>query len=61
MGRGIAQLFSQSGHPVRLFDAAPGAAQGACDAVGAPLRKQVAKGKLDRAHARHEPNEMEGR
>jgi 3-hydroxybutyryl-CoA dehydrogenase len=47
MGRGIAQLFSQSGHPVRLFDAAPGAAQSACDAVGDTLRKQVAKGKLE--------------
>ncbi|HMS78711.1 MAG TPA: 3-hydroxyacyl-CoA dehydrogenase NAD-binding domain-containing protein, partial [Burkholderiaceae bacterium] len=33
MGRGIAQLFAQSGHGVRLFDAAPGAAQAAKAAV----------------------------
>ena len=29
MGRGIAQLFAQSGHAVRLHDAAPGAADAA--------------------------------
>ena len=29
MGRGIAQLFAQSGHVVRLHDAMPGAAQAA--------------------------------
>jgi 3-hydroxybutyryl-CoA dehydrogenase len=46
MGRGIAQLFAQSGHAVRLFDAAPGAARSACDAVADTLRKQVDKGKL---------------
>ncbi len=46
MGRGIAQLFAQSGHAVRLFDAASGAARSACDAVADTLRKQVDKGKL---------------
>lgn len=46
MGRGIAQLFAQSGHAVRLFDAAPGAAKNAFDTVGDTLRKQVDKGKL---------------
>jgi 3-hydroxybutyryl-CoA dehydrogenase len=46
MGRGIAQLFAQSGHAVQLFDAAPDAAKSARDAVGDTLRKQVDKGKL---------------
>ena len=26
MGRGIAQLYAQAGHPVRIYDAQPGAA-----------------------------------
>jgi 3-hydroxybutyryl-CoA dehydrogenase len=46
MGRGIAQLFAQSGHPVRMYDAAPGAAATAKAAVADTLRKQVDKGKL---------------
>lgn len=48
MGRGIAQLFAQSGHGVRLFDAAPGAAQAAKAAVADALGRQVDKGKLAR-------------
>ena len=48
MGRGIAQLFAQSGHPVRLFDAAPGAAQAARAEVADVLGRQVDKGKLAR-------------
>jgi 3-hydroxybutyryl-CoA dehydrogenase len=48
MGRGIAQLLAQSGHVVRLFDTAPGAADAARAAVGDALSKQVDKGKLAR-------------
>jgi 3-hydroxybutyryl-CoA dehydrogenase len=48
MGRGIAQLFAQTGHAVRLFDAAPGAAQAARAAVADALGRQVDKGKLAR-------------
>ncbi|MFM1991825.1 MAG: putative 3-hydroxybutyryl-coa dehydrogenase oxidoreductase protein [Pseudomonadota bacterium] len=48
MGRGIAQLFAQSGHAVRLFDAAPGAADSAKAAVADALGRQVDKGKLAR-------------
>jgi 3-hydroxybutyryl-CoA dehydrogenase len=48
MGRGIAQLFAQSGHALRLYDAAPGAAQAACTAVADTLGRQVEKGKLAR-------------
>jgi 3-hydroxybutyryl-CoA dehydrogenase len=48
MGRGIAQLFAQSGHVVHLFDAAPGAAQAARAAVADTLGRQVDKGKLAR-------------
>ena len=35
MGRGIAQLAAQAGARVRLFDAAPGAAERARDTLGA--------------------------
>jgi 3-hydroxybutyryl-CoA dehydrogenase len=48
MGRGIAQLFAQSGHAVRLFDAAPGAARAAKASVADALGRQVDKGKLAR-------------
>ena len=48
MGRGIAQLFAQSGHVVQLFDAAPGAAQAARAAVADALGRQVDKGRLAR-------------
>ena len=48
MGRGIAQLFAQSGHAVRLFDAAAGAAEGAKAAVADALGRQVDKGRLAR-------------
>ena len=35
MGQGIAQVALVAGHPVRLYDAAPGRAQEAADAIGA--------------------------
>jgi 3-hydroxybutyryl-CoA dehydrogenase len=48
MGRGIAQLLAQSGHPVRLFDAAPGAAEAARGAIAETLSRLVDKGRLAR-------------
>lgn len=47
MGRGIAQVGVTGGMAVRLFDAAPGAAAKARDAVLAQLDQMVAKGRLE--------------
>jgi 3-hydroxybutyryl-CoA dehydrogenase len=44
MGRGIAQLFVQAGHKVRLFDARSGAAAEAKTSVAAVLGRLAAKG-----------------
>jgi 3-hydroxybutyryl-CoA dehydrogenase len=60
MGRGIAQLFAQSGHAVRLFDTASGAAAAARASVADALGKLVDKGRLaaearDAAVARLQP------
>lgn len=49
MGRGIAQLFVQSGHEVRLFDARAGAAEEARGAIIAMLARVVAKGGMTEA------------
>lgn len=46
MGRGIAQLFAQAGHDVRLFDVADGAAAGAVAGVKTLLERGVAKGRM---------------
>ncbi|MFD4140788.1 3-hydroxyacyl-CoA dehydrogenase [Streptomyces sp. NPDC058572] len=46
MGQGIAQVALVAGHPVRLYDAAPGRAAEAADAVGARLDRLVDKGRL---------------
>ena len=46
MGRGIAQLFAQSGFRAILFDAAPGISAQARDTILDLLGRQVAKGKL---------------
>lgn len=46
MGRGIAQLFAQSGCQVRLFDAVADAAESARTFVLTMLDRQVAKGAL---------------
>jgi 3-hydroxybutyryl-CoA dehydrogenase len=48
MGRGIAQLFAQAGHVVRLHDAMPGAAQAARAAVAQTLGKLADKGRITR-------------
>jgi len=46
MGRGIAQVGITGGMAVRLFDAAPGAAAKAGEAIAAQLDQMVAKGRL---------------
>ncbi|MEU1021455.1 3-hydroxyacyl-CoA dehydrogenase NAD-binding domain-containing protein, partial [Streptomyces sp. NPDC005904] len=46
MGQGIAQVALVAGHPVRLYDAAPGRAKAAADAIGARLDRLVEKGRL---------------
>ena len=47
MGRGIAQLFVQAGHEVRLFDSKPEAAADARRFVLGLVDRQVAKGSFD--------------
>jgi len=46
MGRGIAQVFAQSGHVVRLHDAAPGAADTARTSIGEALARLRDRGRL---------------
>ncbi|MFI6855500.1 3-hydroxyacyl-CoA dehydrogenase [Streptomyces sp. NPDC050416] len=62
MGQGIAQVALVAGHPVRLFDALPGRAREAADAIGARLDRLVEKDRLsgadrDAARARLLPAE----
>ncbi|WP_405734430.1 3-hydroxyacyl-CoA dehydrogenase [Streptomyces sp. NBC_00028] len=49
MGQGIAQVALVAGHLVRLYDAAPGRAQDAADAIGARLDRLVEKDRLSAA------------
>ncbi|MBO0652314.1 3-hydroxyacyl-CoA dehydrogenase [Streptomyces triculaminicus] len=49
MGQGIAQVALLAGHPVRLYDAAPGRAAEAGRAIAARLDRLVDKGRLDAA------------
>lgn len=44
MGAGIALVAAQAGHPVRILDARPGAAQGAVETLAARLTRLVHKG-----------------
>ncbi len=46
MGRGIAQVASQAGHPVMLFDNRPGAADDARERLAATLAGLVERGKF---------------
>ncbi|MBB5934040.1 3-hydroxyacyl-CoA dehydrogenase [Streptomyces zagrosensis] len=46
MGQGIAQVALLAGHPVRLYDALPGRAVQAVNAIGGRLDRLVEKGKL---------------
>ncbi|MGW2742674.1 3-hydroxyacyl-CoA dehydrogenase [Streptomyces sp. NPDC001450] len=60
MGQGIAQVALVAGHPVRLYDAVPGRAREAAEAIGARLDRLVAKDRLttadrDAARARLTP------
>ena len=45
MGIGIAQVAAAAGHPVRLFDIAPAAAQRAIDDLARRLRQRVNDGR----------------
>ncbi|GAA3500376.1 3-hydroxyacyl-CoA dehydrogenase [Streptomyces prasinosporus] len=49
MGQGIAQVALVAGHPVRLYDAVPGRAAEAADAIGARLDRLVEKERLTAA------------
>ncbi|GHG59012.1 3-hydroxyacyl-CoA dehydrogenase [Streptomyces griseocarneus] len=49
MGQGIAQVALLAGHPVRLYDAAPGRAAEAGRGIAARLDRLVDKGRLDAA------------
>ncbi|MFC0596876.1 3-hydroxyacyl-CoA dehydrogenase [Streptomyces palmae] len=49
MGQGIAQVALVAGHPVRLYDVAPGRARTAAEAIIARLDRLVEKGKLSAA------------
>ncbi|MFB7089944.1 3-hydroxyacyl-CoA dehydrogenase [Streptomyces sp. NPDC056296] len=62
MGQGIAQVALVAGHPVRLYDAVPGRAREASDAIGARLDRLVEKERLtgaerDEARSRLRPAE----
>jgi 3-hydroxybutyryl-CoA dehydrogenase len=46
MGRGIAQVAACAGFPVRVYDAAPGKAQEAINAINAELERRSAAGKV---------------
>jgi len=45
MGRGVAQLFAEGGHAVRLFDAVPGAAARGRQFVADLMQRAVDKGR----------------
>ncbi|GGX17207.1 3-hydroxyacyl-CoA dehydrogenase [Streptomyces lomondensis] len=49
MGQGIAQVALVAGHPVRLYDTAPGRAREAADAIGGRLDRLVEKERLTAA------------
>ncbi|MGP4043339.1 3-hydroxyacyl-CoA dehydrogenase [Streptomyces sp. 2A115] len=62
MGQGIAQVALVAGHPVRLYDAVPGRALAAAEAIGTRLDRLVEKDRLtgaerDAARARLRPAE----
>ena len=51
MGRGIAQLFAQSGHPVSVYDGVAATVFDAIAAIGSMIDKGVAKNRFTREHA----------
>ncbi|MFK8910626.1 3-hydroxyacyl-CoA dehydrogenase [Streptomyces sp. YS-3] len=67
MGQGIAQVALVAGHPVRLYDAVPGRARQAAEAIAGRLERLVEKGRiapagrdaaLARLHPAQEPTEL---
>ena len=46
MGRGIVQVFAQSGYPVSMFDTFPEALEAATKQIGKLLDRAVDKGKM---------------
>ncbi len=52
MGTGITQIAAQAGHPLMLYDVAPGAAELARDQLAATFDKLVDKGKIGSGPAR---------
>jgi 3-hydroxybutyryl-CoA dehydrogenase len=51
MGRGITQVFAQSGYPVKMFDVVPAAIESAQKTIDKMLSKAVEKGKMPAADA----------
>lgn len=51
MGRGIAQVSATGGMQVKIFDAAEGAADKACEFINGMIDRSAAKGKLEPAAA----------
>ncbi len=51
MGAGIAQVAAQAGHPVLLYDAAPGSPEKAITRTAEGLARQVERGKFTAAEA----------
>src|SRR4051812_40744223 len=51
MGAGIAEVAARAGHPVRLHDTSPHAAEKAMAALARRLERDVARGRLDRDDA----------
>jgi 3-hydroxybutyryl-CoA dehydrogenase len=51
MGRGIAQLFAQSGHPVSVYDGVAATVTDAIAAIGSMIDKGVAKNQFTPEHA----------
>ena len=51
MGSGIAQIAASAGHPVRMFDLRPGAAEQAAAELRRTLLKLAAKGRISTADA----------
>ena len=51
MGRGIAQVFAQSGFTVNLYDALPAAIESAPGMIGKLLDRAVDKGRMNRSEA----------
>lgn len=47
MGAGIAQVAAAAGHPVRLYDAFPGAAEKGRARIAADLNRLASRGKID--------------